>query len=1138
MRLYPKMGESTKQVRVDNWGIFFLQRLQMFFSKTDYCDMTLQFEGNVQLKVHRLVMNACTEYFQFLEQTCALEENVIMMPSDLQADVIVPIVNFMYTGMLEFHLSIFDRLYKTAQLMNITILTKLLDAQKHPVSSGAKSLKKRAPDSPMFNAQVKKPTPKPSPHSDLPAPLPGRKLPIWKRKTLSTPSHSSSPLCFSETKWSPSTDPLSVPDNTPKPTRFEWPEEDLPPLTLMDTSFEDISYTSKPLLTLEEENRASTSFDDLKQIPNANRSTPISKKSSPSLDMEEMKNYVKEQKIRSGLSQDEEAVDDLDVGESGVKRKAGEQKKGIVKKVRFDEQENKTTTISIATDGKGTGELNHEKIVTELLKKYPQLVKKNKNIRLKIMAKNKATALEQTKGENIQIRGQKLKMQVTDIQKTDLPKPVKPCLTSDSQNDNKSPWKCDRCSTDDEPVEFVLYYLYRKHMTDVHNEKFDAKLCKYCGHRCSKHNLLMYHLHTKHGMKPPPNYNFPKCDQCPFIALSPHLLAKHKLKHDKNEIQCVECKLTFTSQTTLTSHIQITGHTGKSNKNNYDCQYCTKRYQSGVNLFSHVRLQHRNEAMRDGIVSIEEGEDVEDDDEEESKDEYILPEIISDPTETPKKVNILSNVKVQERHQSHQQLTLEPSSEAEALNNVATGIATSLGLVDIVVINENQQLFIQPDQQGFNEQTEQPEFILPELTQNQNEVITSQGVLTQSMLSSGDITSTDELVMVLTDHDYGDNQEEINNDNSNIVVLYSHPVDGQQDQFITSQGNIMVNSQTGMIEIRNGATITSTANQVVMNPQETQIESIEMIQREIESHGELKEEEKPIVEEKNEEEPEKEPEPVVPPNDALIESLTQGSQLEFTSPLTITEEPEKPIEQPKEVEENVEENQTPCEADQVETNEKIKETEVVEEPQIEESLPEPVAETPVEDDKEEEPETVEQNEEQIEINKEEVEGCKGEEEENQTDVSKEEDEGPSKVPSSVTPEKEEECEKEELQTCPVEIEEPNEEDKTQEENNTETPMEIEESNQEDKTQEENNAEQELSQSDTSTSQFNDENSQSSQDSQNKDVSTKISILDDWEDTDSQQSDNKEKEKVAGETVHKLMDDWEEEEEDDKKDNEG
>lgn len=55
--------------------------------------------------------------------------------------------------------------------------------------------------------------------------------------------------------------------------------------------------------------------------------------------------------------------------------------------------------------------------------------------------------------------------------------------------------------------------------------------------------------------------------------------------------------------------------------------------------------------------------------------------------------------------------------------------------------------------------------------------------------STGDIASTDELVMVLTDHDYPDEQEGENPENSNIVVLYSHPVEGQEGQFITSQVN-------------------------------------------------------------------------------------------------------------------------------------------------------------------------------------------------------------------------------------------------------------------------------------------------------------------------------------------------------------
>lgn len=53
-------------MKVDNWGTFFLQKLQNFFNKTDYCDLTLQFMDNSQLKVHRLVLSACTgEIFIF-----------------------------------------------------------------------------------------------------------------------------------------------------------------------------------------------------------------------------------------------------------------------------------------------------------------------------------------------------------------------------------------------------------------------------------------------------------------------------------------------------------------------------------------------------------------------------------------------------------------------------------------------------------------------------------------------------------------------------------------------------------------------------------------------------------------------------------------------------------------------------------------------------------------------------------------------------------------------------------------------------------------------------------------------------------------------------------------------------------------
>lgn len=141
------MGE-IKSVKVDNWGVFFLQKLQNFFNKTDYCDLTLQFRDNSQLKVHRLVLSACTDYFNVLEQTCEVVDDAIIMPNGLQADVVVPIVNFMYTGTLEFELKMYNRLLRTAKDMNMTVLLKLLEAHRrtmemHPQKASGVSVLKR-----------------------------------------------------------------------------------------------------------------------------------------------------------------------------------------------------------------------------------------------------------------------------------------------------------------------------------------------------------------------------------------------------------------------------------------------------------------------------------------------------------------------------------------------------------------------------------------------------------------------------------------------------------------------------------------------------------------------------------------------------------------------------------------------------------------------------------------------------------------------------------------------------------------------------------------------------------------------------------------------------------------------------------
>jgi len=57
------------------------------------------------------------------------------MPNEFQADVVVPIVNFMYTGTLEFELKMYGKLLRTAKEMNMTVLLKLLEAHRRTMEN-------------------------------------------------------------------------------------------------------------------------------------------------------------------------------------------------------------------------------------------------------------------------------------------------------------------------------------------------------------------------------------------------------------------------------------------------------------------------------------------------------------------------------------------------------------------------------------------------------------------------------------------------------------------------------------------------------------------------------------------------------------------------------------------------------------------------------------------------------------------------------------------------------------------------------------------------------------------------------------------------------------------------------------------
>lgn len=287
---------EVKSVKVDNWGVFFLQKLQNFFNKTDYCDLTLQFKDNSQLKVHRLVLSACTDFFNVLEMRYNVTDDILIMPKDLQADVVVPIVNFMYTGTLEFEVNMYSRLLKTAKDMNMTVLLKLLDAHKRTVGESLRSnqqtnapvlLNKGAagnrvntysrPSAPQrtYTTQ-RRPTVQPAKTS---TPRVG-----YQTKVIKTEK---APIPVSMTRASPSTS--FIRKNLPEavqlvakyasspaasapmkgPSRFECSDDTHP--EAFESSFDNISYESKPLITasqmIKEEKDAETevSFEKLKR---------------------------------------------------------------------------------------------------------------------------------------------------------------------------------------------------------------------------------------------------------------------------------------------------------------------------------------------------------------------------------------------------------------------------------------------------------------------------------------------------------------------------------------------------------------------------------------------------------------------------------------------------------------------------------------------------------------------------------------------------------------------------------------------------------------------------------------------------------------------------------------------------------
>ncbi|KAF7408491.1 hypothetical protein HZH66_003028 [Vespula vulgaris] len=638
-------SRGLKQVKVDNWGTFFLQRLQQLYFEEELLDLTIKFPtSDITVQAHRLVITTCTDYFMQLErQLKEKDENfdgVIIMPPDMPYECVKSIISFMYTGQLEYWTSEQHALYRTAQKMKMTVLTKLLDAQfnttalqtNRPVKSNTPIISKSTTLS--TEGTVTTST------STLSAqPLPGRKLPIWKRKLELPPTL---PMANYELRGSAQ----KSTEITAGPSRFDLPEAEDFALGVF-SSFDDITYNTKPIV------QASGKYK--------RDSSSLSLKCSPDRDIKNDSTEDEEDDTQLHEKDPKEVNSDDDWTISNTSERS-QDAQPTAKRVRFDleEKENLEKSSSCHTNTDDSIN-NHAKIIREVLKKYPHLIRNNKNIRLKIMQKEakstETSAPCKTKVSYVVLKSDHL-MSSNNGDENDSK------CNGNVDGGETGPWKCNKCDLDEE---YTNYYMYRRHMQDVHEEKFDPRVCEHCGYKATKRNILMYHLYTKHNVPPPKSMCFPKCQACSYVALSETLLVRHQINHNHRPtsrhhtstfevIQCLQCSQVFKDITDLTTHEINTGHGNhvEGREKGYRCPHCSKTFVRVTNLQVHIDCSHKD--LRDS------------------------------ETATPAPP-----------------ISLEPSSEAEALSHVASGIATSLGVGDSV----------SPETQEVENQSE---YIVPEIT--------------------------------------------------------------------------------------------------------------------------------------------------------------------------------------------------------------------------------------------------------------------------------------------------------------------------------------------------------------------------------------------------------------------------------------
>jgi len=220
------------QLKIDNWGNFFMQRLNNLAKKDEYCDYTIRSTTNESFKVHRVVLNTCSDYFVSHPST----DKTMTMPAHLDFDAVKSVIMFMYTGQLHFTEDSRISLIEVADMLQVTVLLKLLESQSGVQKFTPKYHSPQASSSRTHSAIA------------LNQYRPAKKPTTQNNSTFRSPPEHTPASTFINT--------MKVKDvlSENKPMRFECDADDVP--EFIENTFELPKYDSAPLIKQENSDSA------------------------------------------------------------------------------------------------------------------------------------------------------------------------------------------------------------------------------------------------------------------------------------------------------------------------------------------------------------------------------------------------------------------------------------------------------------------------------------------------------------------------------------------------------------------------------------------------------------------------------------------------------------------------------------------------------------------------------------------------------------------------------------------------------------------------------------------------------------------------------------------------------------------